>query len=117
MNSIYDRIKHKRIELNMTQEELAYKLGYKSRSAINKIEKGLRDINQSQVMAFANALQCTPAYLMGWGDDTEGVIDSKDNSQQVTLTAHQKDVIDAYIAQPQMQPAVDRLLGVEPEQE
>ena len=63
---IYDRIKLKRLELNMTQEELAEKMGYKSRSAINKIEKGLRDITQSQIVLLSKALDCTPAYLMGW---------------------------------------------------
>lgn len=37
---IGSRIKHKREELNMTQEELALKVGYKSKSSINKIEIG-----------------------------------------------------------------------------
>lgn len=64
--TIYDRIKEKRIELNMTQEELADKMGYKSRSAINKIEKGLRDINQTQIAKFAEVLNTSPCYLMGW---------------------------------------------------
>ena len=39
--TIYDRIKLRREELGMSQQELAYKLGYKSRSTINKIELGL----------------------------------------------------------------------------
>lgn len=62
--TIYDRIKQLRVDLKMTQEELATKVGYKSRSAINKIEKGLRDINQSQVIRFAKALNTTTSYLM-----------------------------------------------------
>lgn len=66
--TIYDRIRKRREELGMSQQELADKLGYKSRSAINKIEQGLRDINQSKVVAFANALHTTPAYLMGWSE-------------------------------------------------
>ena len=37
------RIKLRREELNMSQNELAIKLGYKSRSTINKIELGTRD--------------------------------------------------------------------------
>lgn len=64
--NISDRIKNKREELGMSQQELADKMGYKSRSAINKIESGLRDINQSKIEAFAKALNTTPAYLMGW---------------------------------------------------
>ena len=66
---IFDRIRDLREKLGMTQEELALKTGYKSRSTINKIEKGLRDINQSQIELFANALETTPAYLMGWEDE------------------------------------------------
>ena len=34
-----ERVKEKREELGMTQEELAGKLGYKSRASINKIER------------------------------------------------------------------------------
>ncbi len=67
--TIYDRIRQRRNDLGMTQAELAKKMGYKSRSAINKIELGLNDINQSKVVAFAEALNTTPAYLMGWNDN------------------------------------------------
>lgn len=42
--TIGERIRNRRIELNMTQEELAKKAGYKSRSSINKIELS-RDSN------------------------------------------------------------------------
>ena len=69
--NIGDRIKIKRESLNMSQDELAKKLGYKSRSSINKIELGKSDITQHKVVAFANALQTTPAYLMGWDDPAE----------------------------------------------
>ena len=43
---IGSRIKHKREELNMTQEELALKVGYKSKSSINKIEIDGRGLPQ-----------------------------------------------------------------------
>ena len=36
--TIGERIKERRIELGYTQDELAKKCGYKSRSSINKIE-------------------------------------------------------------------------------
>ena len=65
---LYKRIRERREELNMSQEELANKLGYKSRSSINKIEMGENDIPQSKIKAFADALQTTPAYLMGWDE-------------------------------------------------
>lgn len=66
--TIYDRIKERRLELGLSQEELAHKVGYKSRSTINKIEAGLRDITQTKVTDFARALSTTPGYLMGWSD-------------------------------------------------
>lgn len=67
---IYDRIKEKREALGLSQYELALKTGYKSRSSINKIEKGQRDINQRQIEDFANALETTTAYLMGWESES-----------------------------------------------
>ena len=66
--TIYERIRDRRIELNLTQEELAKKVGYVSRSAVNKIEKGLRDINQTQLIKFAEALKVPAEYLL-LGDD------------------------------------------------
>ena len=60
-----ERIKYRRESLNLSQEELAQKLGYKSRSSINKIELGKSDITQHKVVEFAVALETTTAYLMG----------------------------------------------------
>lgn len=68
MKTIGQRIRARRIELGMTQEELAKKLGYHSRSSINKIEKDGRDLRQKKIMDFANALSTTPAYIMGWNE-------------------------------------------------
>lgn len=67
----YERIKLKREELKMSQDELAKKLGYKSRSSINKIEIGENDIPQSKIKAFAKVLNTTPAYLMGWDEPNQ----------------------------------------------
>lgn len=61
--TIYDRIKYLREKAGMSQQELAEKVGFKTASAVNKIELGLRDINQSKIKAFADALHVTPSYL------------------------------------------------------
>ena len=66
---IGDRIAARRKELNMTQEELARKMGYKSKAAISKIETNVNDITQSTVVKFAEALQTSVAYLMGWEEE------------------------------------------------
>ena len=67
--TIGERIKLRREELQITQEELAQKLGYKSRSSINKIELGGNELTQRKIMDIAHALQTTPSYIMGWLDD------------------------------------------------
>lgn len=77
MTAVGTNIKKRREDLGMTQEELAKKLKYKSKSTINKIEMGINDITQSKVVAFAKALGTTPSFLMGWEDETVKVIKNK----------------------------------------
>lgn len=55
----------------MSQEALAFALGYKSRSSINKIENDANGLPQSKIAAIAKALDTTPAYLMGWEDNSK----------------------------------------------
>ena len=69
--TIGKRIKDLRTSLNMTQDELAKLTGYKSRSSIQKIESGERDITQSTIAAFAKALKVTPSVIMGWEENTD----------------------------------------------
>lgn len=73
INDIGIRIKRRREALEMSQEELAIKVGYKSRSSINKIELGERDLTQKKIMLFAKALGTTPSYLMGWDDEDNNI--------------------------------------------
>ena len=72
--TIYERIKELRLAKNMTQDELAEAVGYKSKTAISKIERGERDISQSMIVKYAEALDTTPTYLLC--GDTES---AKDN--------------------------------------
>lgn len=69
MKTLGINIRKKREELGMTQQELADKLGYASKSTINKIENGTNDITQSKIIAFAKALNTTVPELMGWEDN------------------------------------------------
>lgn len=64
--TIGERIKNRREQLGMTQDDLAQLLNYKSRSSINKIELGKHDLPQTKIKAFADALRTTPSALMGW---------------------------------------------------
>jgi len=62
--SIGENIRKRRLELGMSQDELAELSGYTSRSAITKIETGVNDITQSKIVAIAKALKTTPSALM-----------------------------------------------------
>nr|WP_312578252.1 helix-turn-helix transcriptional regulator [Sedimentibacter sp.] len=77
MNVLAARIKQRREELGYSQDELAKKLGYKSRSSINKIEMGETDIPQSKIKIFAKILETTPAFLMGWQNNPQIYYDNK----------------------------------------
>lgn len=89
MPEIGKRIRSRREQLGMTQEELASRLGYKSKTTIAKIENGTNDIVQSKVTEFAKILDTTPAYLMGWTQLDGNVVNEKERE----LTARdEKDI-------------------------
>ena len=69
MSTVGENILLMRKQLGLTQEELAKKMGYKSKSTINKIELGINDIPQSKIVQFAEVLGTTPAHLMGWNEE------------------------------------------------
>lgn len=71
--NIGSRIKSRREELGMSQEELAHRIGYKSRSSINKIELGVYALTQSKIKAIADALLTTPSYIMGWEEEKKAI--------------------------------------------
>ena len=84
MLELHENIRARRVALNMTQQELAKKLGYKSTSTIAKIESGENDIPQAKIAAFAAALDTTPAELMGLQIITIGP-DEPDDMVTVTI--------------------------------
>lgn len=93
--NIGQRIKQRREELDISQEELAKKAGYKSRSSINKIEVDGRGLPQSKIVLIAEALKTTPAYLMGWDESPNPEITYDDVERLVArngknLTTEQK---------------------------
>lgn len=65
MLKLYENIKKRRVALNMTQEQLAEKLGYSNKGMISRIENGQIDISHSKIIEFAEALRTTPGELMG----------------------------------------------------
>ena len=67
--TIGQRIRLKREELGMSQEELALRIGYKSKSSINKIELDVQNLRQTKIKAIADALGVTANYILGIGED------------------------------------------------
>lgn len=66
MLDLYNNIKRERINKNLSQDELAKRVGYTDRSSIAKIESGKVDLQQSKIEAIAKALDTTAPKLMGY---------------------------------------------------
>lgn len=97
MSTVGDRILFMRKQLGLTQEELAKRMGYKSKSTINKIELGINDIPQSKIFQFAEVLGTTPAYLMGWDEE------EKTSPEEPKLTEGEKILLDLFKRVPEEQ--------------
>lgn len=101
--TIGEKIKKLRLEKGISQEELA-KILNTTKQAVYKYESNVvTNIPISKIQILANFFEVSPAYLTGWNSKEE-------NSE---FTNHEKNVIKAYRNKPEMQPAVDKLLGVE----
>lgn len=107
-----ERIYKLRTEKQMTQDELAAAVGYKSRSTIAKIESGERDCHQSMIALLARALGVTPAYLMGWTDDaikTHELLKTLHNPENTSEQVKEQDrFIDSIIANTKPVPLIGR---------
>lgn len=104
--TIGERIKKRREEIGISQEDLAIKLGYKNRSSINKIEQDKQNLRQTKIKAIADALDTTPAYIMGWTEPiftkteinftNELYTAVAENKKHAWLDANEQDIIKSY---------------------
>ena len=97
MSTIGNNILIMRKQLGWTQEELAHKMGYKSKSTINKIEMGINDVPQSKIVKFAEVLGTTPAHLMGWSES------KKNSPSAIELTEGEKAILELFRRVPEDQ--------------
>lgn len=67
---MYDRIRRLREDKDISQEELARRCGYSSRSTISKIEKGERNLTGDKIQVIADVLGVRPSYLMDGEEPT-----------------------------------------------
>ena len=83
--SVGTNIKKRRYELNMSQQELADALGYKTRSTIAKIESGENDINQKKLQRIAEILDTTVTALI---EGTEGISENTMQNEKGIAVDH-----------------------------
>lgn len=81
------RVRECREQIGLTQEQLASKAGYKHKTSISKIERGINDIPQSAISALADALNTTVEHLMGWDDSNKADISLKIVPQKPVMKA------------------------------
>lgn len=98
MTRLGRRIRERRESLGWTQKELADKMNYKDKSTIAKIESGVNDVTQSKIALFADVLDTTVSYLMGWTNnpdrtaDTETVYPISFSNEQIAVEDFLKQV-------------------------
>ena len=85
MNELGKKIKQRREELGLSQDELARMLGYKHKSSINKIELGAADVPRAKVPAFAKALGMTAIEFSGWTEERKALSFSYCIEQQMRI--------------------------------
>lgn len=114
-NSIVgERIRTRRKELRLNQTQLAEITGYRDKTAISRIESGENDLTQSKIMLFANALQTSPSYIMGWVDDPSPKSAPTPKGKIIPHQEHSSELQQAYDnADERTQKAVRVLLGID----
>ena len=145
MREVINRIKNRRLLFGYSFQDLADRSGISKSTLQRYETGNIKSIPISKLTLIAEGLNTTAEYLMGWSDDPnnyknmDNLTISKsfrdlgfsledqykfdkalEQDQALTslafsLTAHEGDVIAAYRKQTDMQPAVDRLLGVSSE--
>lgn len=67
--TVADRIKERRMELELSQTDLAKKAGYTDKTSVSKLEHSGNNISMKQLKRIASALSTTVENLMGWSDE------------------------------------------------
>lgn len=93
-----NRIKQRRLELSLTLEDVALKVGV-NRSTVQRWEAGtISNLGQDKIARLSAALQVTPEYLLGWSDDPDVKMSNDIAAAVIDLTADETDSVLRYIA-------------------
>jgi len=78
-----DLVKNRRSALNMSMEELGKKVGV-SKATVQRWESGeIKNVRRDKISKLADALNTTPAYLMGWNNQIYAEIENLVNDGQL----------------------------------
>ena len=95
----------RRTELKLTLEEVGNAVGV-GKSTVKKWEDGyISNMKRDKIAALAKVLKISPVSLIT-GDFEETA------NKKIELSEHEQNVITAYRNKPEMQPAIDKLLGI-----
>lgn len=73
--TVGERIRLRREELGLSQEELAARLGLRGRSSVCKAEKSGNSMTLKTAAMYARALECEPDVLLGWSNENLAKVD------------------------------------------
>lgn len=112
-NTIGRIIKDRRAKLGLTLEDVGNFVGV-GKSTVKKWEDGyISNMKRDKISLLADILQVSPiTFISGVITLCDNVESKSSVNTDLNLTPHEKDLITAYRKQPEMQSAVDRLLGI-----
>ena len=91
---VKDIIKNRRLELDLTLEQIAQRVGV-SKPTVMRWENGdIENMRADKIAKLAKALNTTPVYLMGWTDEKE--IMNLSNNAKDDLTSKEKELLEGF---------------------
>jgi repressor LexA len=94
--NIGERVKQLRQQKGMTQEELASRLGYKSRSTIQKIESGQRDVPRKMIAQLSIVLNVSPLDLLGENEKSPSLKTKREALSSMLENMSEKEIDELY---------------------
>lgn len=110
---IGDKLRERRLELQLTQAQLASMTNIK-KNTISNYENNISSPNEDNILKLMNALKCDANYLFEWskhGEFNLSVIEEKNIKKYRTLDEHGKDMVDTVL-----QKEYERCTYIEPEE-
>lgn len=98
-----DILKNRRKELNLSQKDVANYVGV-SEATVSRWESGnIANMGRDKIALLSQILRTSPSVIAGYDDNDE---------ETFTLTNIEKELVTAYRNKPEMQEAVNTLLGI-----